>query len=154
MSRSQGRWSRRYPTRKSVAVCALTLAGCTTSVAPPQPELDGYVAFVEGSGQRALIAFVGRSAQELCEGGREGLVAGRRPGSAVTMPDECQAIRLTPASASTADTWVAIGQVHGDQVVLGASTESLCQYMRRRVRWQGRLDLSELTCRPVKLERR
>lgn len=154
MSRAQGRWSRRFPTRKSVIVCALTLAGCTTNEAPPQPELDGYAAFIEESGQRTIIAFGGRDAQERCEGGREGLLAGRKPRSGVTMSDECQAIRLTSATASTADAWVAIGQVQGGQVVLGASTESLCQYMRQRVRWQGRLDLSELTCRPVKLERR
>jgi len=70
------------------------------------------------------------------------------------MSDECQAIRLTPATASTADAWVAIGPVHDGKVVLGASTESLCQYMRQRVRWQERLDPSELPCRPVKLERR
>lgn len=154
MSRAQGRWSRRFPTRKSVIVCALTLAGCTTNEAPPQPELDGYAAFIEESGQQTIIAFGGRDAQERCEGGREGLLAGRKPRSGVTMSDECQAIRLTSATASTADAWVAIGQVQGSQVVLGASTESLCQYMRQRVRWPGRLDLSELTCRPVKLERR
>ena len=154
MSRAQGRWSRRFPTRKSVIVCALTLAGCTTNAAPPQPELDGYAAFIEESGQRAVIAFGGRYAQERCEGGREGLLAGRKPGSRVTMSDECQAIRLTPATASTADAWVAIGQVHGGQVVLGASTESLCQHVRQQVHRQGRLDLSELTCIPVKLERR
>jgi hypothetical protein len=132
----------------------LTLAGCTTNEAPPQPELDGYAAFIEESGQQTIIAFGGRDAQERCEGGREGLLAGRKPRSGVTMSDECQAIRLTSATASTADAWIAIGQVQGSQVVLGASTESLCQYMRQRVRWQGRLDLSELTCRPVKLERR
>jgi hypothetical protein len=132
----------------------LTLAGCTTNEAPPQPELDGYAAFIEESGQRTVIAFGGRYAQERCEEGREGLLAGRKPGSGVTMSDECQAIRLTSATASTADAWVAIGQVQGGLVVLGASTEFLCQYMRQRVRWPGRLDLSELTCRPVKLERR
>jgi hypothetical protein len=154
MSRAQGRWSRRFPTRKSVIVCALTLAGCTPNVAPPQPELDGYASFIEESGRRVVIAFGGRYAHERCEGGRERLLAGRKPGSGVTMSDECQAIRLTSATASTADAWVAIGQVHGGLVVLGASTESLCQYVRQRVHWQGRLDLSELTCRPVKLERR
>jgi hypothetical protein len=132
----------------------LTLAGCTPNVAPPQPELDGYASFIEESGRRVVIAFGGRYAHERCEGGRERLLAGRKPGSGVTMSDECQAIRLTPATASTADAWVAIGQVHGGPVVLGASTESLCQYMTHRVRWQARLDLSEFTCRPVKLERR
>lgn len=154
MRRAQGRWSQRLPTRKSVIVCALTLASCTTKVAPPQPELDVYAAFIEESGRRAVIAFGGRYAEERCEGGREGLLARRKPGSGVTMSDECQALRLTPAAPSTADAWVAIGQVHGGLVVLGASTESLCQYVRQRVHWQGRLDLSELTCRPVKLERR
>ena len=109
---------------------------------------------IEVSGRRAVIAFGGRYAQERCEEGREGLLAGRKPGSGVTMSDECQAIRLTPATASTADAWVAIGPVHDGKVVLGASTESLCQYMRQRVRWQERLDPSELPCRPVKLERR
>ena len=154
MSRAQRRWSQRIPTRKSVIVCALTLAGCTTNVAPSQPEVDGYAAFIEGSGRLVVIAFGGRYAQERCEGGREGLLAGRKPGSGVTVSAECQAIRLIPATASTADVWVAIGQVNGGQVGLGGSTEPLCRYMRQRARWPERLDLSEATCTPTKLERR
>jgi hypothetical protein len=46
----------------------LTLASCTTNVAPPQPELDVYAAFIEESGRRAVIAFGGRYAEERCEG--------------------------------------------------------------------------------------
>ena len=103
---------------------------------------------------RAFIAFGGRHAKERCEGGREGLLAGRKPAPGVTVSDECQAIQLIPATASTADVWIAIGQVGGGQVGLGGSTESLCRYMRQQARWPERLDLSEVTCTPAKLERR